>query len=98
MRGTGAVHVIIDLENTGDAEVAARGLIPADKVRRYSARALVDTGAVLLVLPQDSVDHLGLRVRGKSVVTFANDLVVDPKNQTLSVRPESPIYPLYSLK
>jgi clan AA aspartic protease len=138
----GSVHVTIDLENTTDAEIAAQGLRPDGSIRRYSVRALVDTGAVLLVLPEDVVDHLGLTRRGKSVVTFADerraewesagpvtvrignrsgifeclvapptsealvgqiplerlDLLVDPKLQQLTVRPESPIYPLFSVK
>ncbi len=138
----GAVHVTLDLENTTDADNAEVGLTPSTAVRRHSVRALVDTGAVLLVLPQDIVDHLGIRRRGKSVVSFADDrkvewetagpvtvrignrsgvfeclvgpptcepllgqiplerldLLVDPVQQQLVVRPESPIYPLYSVK
>lgn len=138
----GAVHVTIDLENTTDADNAAEGLRPHDTVRRHSVRALVDTGAIMLVLPEDVVDHLGLRRRGKSVVTFADDrkvdwdvagpvtlrvgnrsgnfdclvappttaplfgqiqlgqldLIIDSAKQTLGVRPESPIYPLLTVK
>lgn len=138
----GAVHVVIDLENTTDADMAADGLRPPAAVRRYSVRALVDTGAVMLVLPEDVVDHLGIKRRGKSVVSFADDrkvdwetagpvtvrvgsrfgnfdclvappttealfgqiqleqldLIVDPAKQTLGVRPESPIYPLLTVK
>ncbi|MDX2013592.1 MAG: aspartyl protease family protein [Myxococcaceae bacterium] len=138
----GAVHVTLDLENTTDADIAMRGLGSVDQVRRVSIRALVDTGAVLLVLPEDVVEHLGLVRRGRSVVSFADDrkadwdvagpvtvrignrsgvfeclvapptaepllgqiplrrmdLVIDPLHQTLGVRPESPIYPLLSVK
>lgn len=138
----GAVHVTIDLENTTDADNAQAGLRPIANVRRHSVRALVDTGAVMLVLPEDVVEHLGLTRRGRSVVTFADerradwdvagpvtlrignrsgifeclvappttepllgqiplermDLIVDPLHQTLGVRPESPIYPMLSVK
>ncbi len=138
----GTVHVTIDLENTNDADNALTGLRAPESVRRISVRAMVDTGAVLLVLPQDVVEHLGLPKRGKSVVAFADDrkaewesagpvtlrvgnrsgifeclvapptsealfgqiplerldLLVDPKLQQLTVRPESPIYPLFSVK
>ncbi|MBL8915068.1 MAG: aspartyl protease family protein [Archangium sp.] len=138
----GAVYVTIDLENTTDADNAAEGLRPVNSVRRISVRALVDTGAVMLVLPEDVVDHLGLKRRGKIVATFADDrkvdwdtagpvtlrvgnrsgnfdclvappttealfgqiqleqldLIVDPLKQTLGVRPESPIYPLLTVK
>jgi predicted aspartyl protease len=104
--------------------------------------ALVDTGAVMLVLPEDVVEHLGLKRRGRSVVSFADDrkvdwdvagpvtvrvgnrygifdclvappttealfgqiqlerldLIVDSTHQTLAVRPESPLYPLLTVK
>lgn len=73
----GAVHVTIDLENTNDADNAEAGLVPAGSVRRYSTRSLVDTGAVMLVLPEDVVDHLGLKRRGKTVVSFADERKVD---------------------
>ena len=69
----GAVHVTIDLENTTDADNAESGLASPTAVRRYAARALVDTGAVLLVLSEDVVEHLGLKRRGKTVVSFADD-------------------------
>ena len=138
----GAVHVTIDLENTTDADMAAQGLRPVDTVRRRTVRALVDTGSVMLVLPEDLVDFLGLTRRGKRVVSFADDrkvdweaagpvtlrvgsrygifeclvapptteplfgqvqleildLIVDAAKQTLGVRPESPIYPLMTVK
>jgi clan AA aspartic protease len=138
----GSVHVTLDLENTTDGDIALQGLRTATEVRRVSVRALVDTGAVLLVLPEDVVEHLGLQRRGRSVVAFADDrkadwdvagpvtlrignragifeclvappttepllgqiplerldLVVDPLHRTLGVRPESPIFPLFSVK
>ncbi len=34
---------------------------------------LVDTGAVMLMLPKDVVEKLGLTVTGKAVVTLANE-------------------------
>lgn len=67
------VYATLELENTTDADMAAQGLKPPDAIRRCSVRALVDTGAVLLVLPEGIVDHLGLTRRGKSVVSFADD-------------------------
>lgn len=73
----GAVRVTIDLENTVDADNAAEGLRPAMQVRRHSMQALVDKGAVMLVLRLDVVEHLGLKVRGRSVVSFADDRKVD---------------------
>ena len=141
-QGMGAVHVTIDLENTVDADNAADGLRTPGQIRRYSTRALVDTGAVMLVLSEDVVEHLGLKRRGRTVVSFADDrkadwdvagpvtvrvgnrqgifeclvgpptieplfgqillerldLIIDPLHQTLSVRPESPLLPMLSVK
>jgi clan AA aspartic protease len=138
----GAVHATIDLENTTDVDNAEAGLVPMNSIRRYSMRALVDTGAVMLVLPEDVVEHLGLKRRGKTVVSLADDrkadwdvagpvtvrvgnrqgifeclvgpptseplfgqillerldLLVDALHQQLSVRPESPLLPMLSVK
>jgi clan AA aspartic protease len=73
----GAVHVTIDLENTIDSADAERGLALPQGVRRHSLRSLVDTGAVMLVLPEDVVEHLGLRRQGRTVVSFADDRKAD---------------------
>ena len=138
----GSVYADIDLKNTNDADNAEAGLVDSSKVRRHSLRALVDTGAVLLVLPEDVVDHLGLKRRGKTVVSFADerkadwelagpvtvrvgnrrgifeclvspptsealfgqillerlDLLVDATHRQLTVRPESPLLPMLSVK
>lgn len=72
-----AVHVTIDLENTNDADNEEAGLTAPASVRQYSTRSLVDTGAVMLVLPEDVVDHLGLKRRGKTVVSFSDERKVD---------------------
>jgi len=102
----------------------------------------VDSGAVMLVLPQDLVEALGLREVGKVIVTYADerkeerplagvvtvrvgdrstslncivgppnsepllghvvleimDLLIDPVQQRLVPRPESPFLPLLKLK
>jgi predicted aspartyl protease len=138
----GMVHATIDLENAVDSAHALSGLVSPEKIRRHSLRGMVDTGAVMLVLPQDVVEHLGLLRHGKSVMTFADDrkaeweragpvtlrignrsghfdclvgpptsealighivleqldLLVDPLKQVLSVRPESPLLPMLSMK
>jgi predicted aspartyl protease len=73
----GTFHVAIDLENTTDADIAVAGLRPPSAVRRASVRALVDSGALMLVLPEDVVDALGLTRRGKAVVSFADERRVD---------------------
>lgn len=49
--------------------------------------ALVDTGAVMILLPEDLVDTLGLERNGKVVVALANDQKIElPVALPLSVR------------
>ncbi len=58
----GKVFVTAKIENFGDLEASARGLMPADQVRSIEvADALVDTGATTLMLPKRFVQQLGLR-------------------------------------
>lgn len=73
----GEVRASIALENGEDVALARRGLLSKDKVRRVTADVLVDTGAVLLLLPQDMVEALGLETIDKAVVTLANDQKVE---------------------
>ena len=62
----------IDLWNLTDLHDAARGLIPEDAVRKVSVEALVDTGAVTLVIPEDVATTLGLSVVQMRTVTLAD--------------------------
>lgn len=70
----GEVRANVTLTNAGDEVLVRRGLLAADKVRRYQADALVDTGAVRSVLPLHVVEQLGLATVGKTRATYANDL------------------------
>ena len=45
--------------------------------RRLEIDAIVDTGAVMTLLPQDLVEMLGLPSDGKPIVTLANDQKVE---------------------
>lgn len=69
----GEVKVEIQLENAVDRELARRGNIAVEDVRAAKVRALVDSGAVMLVLPQDLVEALGLHEVGKAIVTYADE-------------------------
>jgi clan AA aspartic protease len=68
----GEVRVKARLINAVDEELARRGLLRPEEVRRYEAEALVDTGAVCTVLPPDVVERLGLGQRGRRVVEYAD--------------------------
>lgn len=73
----GEVRATVALENGGDREVARRGMLDAKAVRRVEAELVVDTGAVLVLLPQDMVEALGLVHFDKVVVVLANDQKIE---------------------
>jgi predicted aspartyl protease len=68
------VRISIDLEvaNYGDMALAERGAIPKDQVRRRTIRAIVDSGATKLVLPEKLVKELGLPLGAKFKVRYAD--------------------------
>jgi clan AA aspartic protease len=47
-------------------------MIEPGEVRTYETDALVDTGAVRTVLPQEVVARLGLGIRGQRLATYAD--------------------------
>jgi len=69
----GEVKVEIELENALDRELVRLGHIKENQLRSVKCRALADSGAVMLVLPQDLVEALGLREAGKAIVTYADE-------------------------
>ena len=69
----GEIAVDFELENAVDLENVERGLGEQSSVRRTRVRGIVDTGAIMLVLPQNVVDRLGLRIQETMVVRYADD-------------------------
>ena len=69
----GEIVVSMDLENTVDRDNASDGLRDESKVRRATVDGVADTGAVMLVLPENVVDGLGLRTRREVSVAYANN-------------------------
>lgn len=58
----GKVLTAAKLENLVDVELRERGTIPPDQVRTIEVTdALVDTGAMTLLMPKRLIDQLGLR-------------------------------------
>lgn len=138
----GEIKVRIELENFGDRFLYKKNKIMENDIRIYCLDAVIDTGAVMLTLPQDAVEKLGLEILRKVVVVYADerkeerdvagtvtvkigdrfmntdcivgpplsealvgqiileelDLIPDCQKQTLSPRPESPVYPLLKMK
>jgi len=138
----GEISVTIELENGADRYWFLKKKIKKSEIRQYQMNAIVDTGAVMLALPQEVVDVLGLEATRTVVVTYADerreerpvagpviikigkrfmntdcivgpplsealigqvileelDLIPDCQKQTLTPRPDSPIYPSLKMK
>jgi predicted aspartyl protease len=69
----GEVVVELKLENTIDRGLVRRKMIKEKDVRKLTTKAIVDSGAVMLVLPQDQVEALGLEILRKVIVTYADE-------------------------
>jgi clan AA aspartic protease len=68
----GAVMARIKLQNYFDVQAAKERRIPKKAVRQVEAEALVDTGATMLVVPQEVADALGCPVRMHRTVRYAD--------------------------
>lgn len=80
------VRAELTLENERDRILAEAGYLDPAAVRRARVDALVDTGAVMALLPQDLVEQLGLPTDGNIIVTLANDQRVElPRARHLSL-------------
>ena len=69
----GEIAAQVELENPGDRALVQRGHGRESGIRRSSVDAVVDTGAVMLVLPQNVVERLGLEKQRTVVVTYADE-------------------------
>lgn len=69
----GEIVTRIELENATDRGNARLGLREESAVRRTAVDGVVDTGAVMLMLPQNVVERLGLPNHGKAVVSYADE-------------------------
>ena len=69
----GEISALVELENTADRSVAARGLLDESAIRRTTVEGVVDTGAVMLVLPENVVSRLGLETQREVVVSYADE-------------------------
>ncbi|MDR0635495.1 MAG: retroviral-like aspartic protease family protein [Treponema sp.] len=67
----GEVRTEVTLVNIGDKEVADRGYMPQDQVRRLTVNAVVDTGAWTLVINEETREKLGLRVKRTTATSIA---------------------------
>ena len=68
----GDITIDIGLENSGDRQLAKAGYLPEASVRCATVKAVADTGAVMLALPEDVVARLGVEVVGTVACTYAD--------------------------
>ena len=68
-----SIVVQCEVENTVDRANANRGLVLESEVRQTSIEGVVDTGAVMLMLPQNLVERLGLEICQTVVVSYADE-------------------------
>ena len=69
----GIVYADITLKNAGDVINAGRGYIKEKEIRAVNVRAVVDTGAGTLIINEELMTRLGLKVRGLRRANLANN-------------------------
>ncbi len=75
--GMGEIKAKVRFENDRDMALHEEGGLSKRKVRKASVEAVIDTGAVMMLLPRDLVEALGLKFLGKTVVTLADDSKIE---------------------
>src|SRR4051812_3681540 len=70
--GLGEIRATVRLRNAVDEALVRRGQLPTDRLRTYTADAMVDTGAVRTVIPAHVAEQLGVETRGQRVVEYAD--------------------------
>ena len=68
----GAVRVKVKLINAGDEHQFQSGQLALEQVRTLETDALVDTGAVTTIIPDDVRQQLGLLSRGQRIARYAD--------------------------
>jgi clan AA aspartic protease len=68
----GVVHVEIMLENAADVAKARDGFIQEQAIRQTTITAMVDTGAITLVIDDATYEKLGLTTKSSRRTTLAD--------------------------
>jgi len=68
----GAVMTKVEVWNSAELEMARQGLITPDAVRKVTLEALVDTGAVMMTIPEDVAVALGVPLLEVRTVRLAD--------------------------
>ena len=75
----GNVFAEITLKNGSDLVRFKDGVIPEENIRSLAVKAVVDTGAVTLVINEDICQKLGLAIEGTRTASLAGGIKVDCK-------------------
>jgi len=70
----GIVHTEIILKNAIDVGTYRRGLIKEPEIHQTTVQAVVDTGAITLVINEQLRQQLGLGIVGAKEATLANNV------------------------
>jgi predicted aspartyl protease len=82
----GEIRAQVRLENHDDRAAFKAGRLAEKDIRAQELEAVVDTGAVMTLLPQDLVEALGLEIFGKAVVALADETRIElPKAGTMTL-------------
>ena len=68
----GTVYEDITIKNAGDTVILEKGLIREQDVHEITVNAIVDTGAMSLVINEDICKALGLSIQGERYARVAN--------------------------
>jgi len=68
----GTVYAEITLKNSNDEGKLREGLINTDEVRTVTVQAIVDTGAISLVINEELCEKLGLAILREKLALVAN--------------------------
>lgn len=68
----GEIRVKVKITNAMDESLARRGQLAREAVRTYEADAMVDTGAVRMVIPPHVMEQLGVQERARRVAEYAD--------------------------
>src|SRR5882724_1670739 len=73
----GLIYAEIELINGGDVEMVRRGYMDKDEIKRINVSALVDTGAIMMVINENIQEYLQLPVVGKQRAELADGSIVE---------------------
>ncbi len=68
----GEIVVDVELQNAEDRAMANKGILRETEIRRATVSAVADTGALMLALPEDVVERLGVEVVGSGTFAYAD--------------------------